>query len=160
MTQGDKVPNPESDEIVAVFFAFHVAGIEVSRSGVLGQNTPHLSNHRLRTFKMEIFDDELDLLNGVVDLVIELDPDILTGWDVQLNSWGFLEGRARTHGTSGYRFKKNELTEPRPFFFGFAIPCTSKATVRECCRPVGFSQGIYFQSRRTPCSEFMANHAL
>lgn len=101
-THGDKVPNADSNEVVAVFFAFHVAGMEVSRSGVLGQNTPHVANNRLRTFKMAIFDDELDLLNGVADLVIELDPDILTGWEVELNSWGFLEARASTHGTSWF----------------------------------------------------------
>ena len=74
--------------------------MEISRSGALGQNTPHFATNRLRTFKMEIFDDELDLLNAVADLVIELDPDILTGWEVQLNSWGFLEARSRTHGAS------------------------------------------------------------
>jgi DNA polymerase zeta len=74
--------------------------MEISRSGVLGQNATCVANNRLRTFKMEIFDDELDLLNGVADLVIELDPDILAGWEVQLNSWGFLEARARIHGTS------------------------------------------------------------
>lgn len=100
-THGDKVPNHESDEIVAVFFAFHIAGMEVSRSGVLGQITPHVTRNRLRNFKMELFDDEVDLLNGLADLVIELDPDILTGWEVQLNSWGFVEARACTRGTSG-----------------------------------------------------------
>jgi len=97
-TQGDKVPNSESDEVVAVFFAFHVAGMEITRSGVLVQNMCQINQKRLRPFKMEIFDTELDLLNGVVDLVIELDPDILTGWDVQQHSWGYLEARGLIHG--------------------------------------------------------------
>lgn len=81
-----------------MFFAFHVSGMEVSRSGILGQITPYVINNRLRPFKMSLFDDELDLLNAVADLVIEIDPDILTGWEVQLNSWGFLEARAERHG--------------------------------------------------------------
>ena len=28
----------------------------------------------------------------------DLDPDILTGWEVQMSSWGYLEARGRTHG--------------------------------------------------------------
>ena len=99
ITQGDKVPNPETDEVVAIFYAFHVAGVEVSRFGVLAQNKPHVSHKRLRQFDTDVFDSELDLLNGLIDLVIELDPDILTGWEVQINSWGFLEARGSTYGT-------------------------------------------------------------
>jgi len=99
ITQGDKVANPATDEVVAIFYAFHVAGMEVSRCGVLVQNKPHVSQKRLRQFDMDVFDGELDLLNGLVDLVIELDPDILTGWEVQINSWGFLEARGGTYGT-------------------------------------------------------------
>jgi DNA polymerase elongation subunit (family B) len=85
-----------------VFFAFHVAGMEITRSGVLLQNMCQINQKRLRPFKMEIFDTELDLLNGVVDLVIELDPDILTGWDVQQHSWGFLEARGLILGVSEF----------------------------------------------------------
>ena len=99
ITRDDKVPNPETDEVVAIFYAFHVAGMEVLRSGVLVQNRPHVSQTRLRQFDMNYFGGELDLLNGLVDLVIELDPDILAGWEVQINSWGFLEARGGTYGT-------------------------------------------------------------
>lgn len=52
----------------------------------------------MRQVKMETFDTELDMLNRFIDLVIELDPDVLTGWEVQLNSWGFLNARSDTYG--------------------------------------------------------------
>jgi len=109
-THQDKVPNPESDEVTAVFYAFHVSGTEVSNSGVVVQNKPSISRERLRQMKVEEVDDELDLLNRVVDLVVELDPDILTGWEVQLTSWGYLEARARARGVYGFLTRNEILT--------------------------------------------------
>lgn len=53
--------------------------------------------------KLEILMNELDLLNRLIDLTTEIDPDILTGWEVQASSWGYLEARGRTHG-SGLNF--------------------------------------------------------
>ena len=39
--------------------------------------------------------DELDLLNRMIDIVRELDPDILVGYEVHNGSWGYLIERAR-----------------------------------------------------------------
>jgi DNA polymerase zeta len=44
--------------------------------------------------------DELELLNRVVDIVLDLDPDIIIGWDVQNTSWGYLNARALYYGMS------------------------------------------------------------
>lgn len=41
---------------------------------------------------------ELDLINRIIDVVRELDPDIIVGWDVQTASWGYLNARANTYG--------------------------------------------------------------
>jgi DNA polymerase elongation subunit (family B) len=40
---------------------------------------------------------ELDLINQLTDLVREFDPDILTGYEVQSASWGYVIERARVH---------------------------------------------------------------
>ena len=40
-------------------------------------------------------DSELDIINRLVDVVRELDPDILTGYEVQSSSWGYVIERAR-----------------------------------------------------------------
>ena len=34
----------------------------------------------------------------LVDIIVHLDPDIVTGWEVQSASWGFLAARAATYG--------------------------------------------------------------
>lgn len=48
--------------------------------------------------KLEILMNELDLLNRLMDLTVEIDPDILTGWEVQAGSWGYIEARGQTYG--------------------------------------------------------------
>lgn len=40
-------------------------------------------------------DSELDLINRLTDIVRELDPDILSGYEVQSSSWGYIIERAR-----------------------------------------------------------------
>jgi DNA polymerase zeta len=40
-------------------------------------------------------DSELDLINRLTDIVREFDPDILSGYEVQSSSWGYVIERAR-----------------------------------------------------------------
>jgi DNA polymerase zeta len=51
-----------------------------------------------RARDISIVSNELDLINGIIDKVLELDPDIVAGWEVQAASWGYLEARGRTFG--------------------------------------------------------------
>ncbi|KAG8899767.1 DNA polymerase zeta, partial [Tulasnella sp. 417] len=50
--------------------------------------------NRMRDARIELFETELDLINGLIDRVKEWDPDILTGWEVQNGSWGYVSERA------------------------------------------------------------------
>ena len=61
-------------------------------------HSAQLDQQRLRDWHFDAVDSELELLNRIIDLVHELDPDIMTGWEVQTTSWGFLSARARTFG--------------------------------------------------------------
>ncbi|KAF8973932.1 hypothetical protein BDZ97DRAFT_1647924 [Flammula alnicola] len=97
-THDMKAPNSESDEVVAIFYAHHVSGSDSFHAGVLVLENPQLDQKRLRHVKFEVLKTELDLLNRLVDLVIEIDPDILIGWEVQNNSWGYLEARGAALG--------------------------------------------------------------
>ncbi|KAJ3512433.1 hypothetical protein NLJ89_g3521 [Agrocybe chaxingu] len=99
-TQGTKVPNPEEDQVAVVVYALHLSGMDVSHRGILILNIPPFSQKTLPGMKFQIFDTELDLLNGLVDLVVDLDPDMLAGWELQLSSWGYLEIRGQTNGIS------------------------------------------------------------
>ncbi|KAH8102662.1 hypothetical protein BXZ70DRAFT_798056 [Cristinia sonorae] len=100
-----KQPDPGRDEVVAIFWCLHDPNVQhnqetlhQARSGVIVIDTPHLSQDRLRDWQLEILQTELDLLNRVIDLVQELDPDIVLGWEVQSASWGYLDARGRTYG--------------------------------------------------------------
>ena len=94
----NRVPDADLDEVLAIFYAHHVSGVEVIQTGVLTVQTRQLDQKRLQRTKVETLETELDLLNRLIDLILELDPDILTGWDVQLSSWGYLEARSGVHG--------------------------------------------------------------
>lgn len=59
-----------------------------------------LDEKRLRNWHFEVHSTELDLVNRLIDIVLELDPDILLGWEVQTSSWGYLNARANNYGNS------------------------------------------------------------
>ncbi|KAF7784324.1 hypothetical protein Agabi119p4_489 [Agaricus bisporus var. burnettii] len=94
-THGKNVPNPESDPICIAVYGFQVAGTDDVHTGVIAIQNIQLNPRRIRDFHLEIVDTELDLLNRLSDIVAELDPDILTGWEVQQASWGYLWLRAK-----------------------------------------------------------------
>ena len=49
---------------------------------------------------IQFFSSELELINGVIDLVNELDPDTVVGWDTQISSWGYLQARGTSYGNT------------------------------------------------------------
>lgn len=98
-TRDTKVPDPGTDEVVAVVYAHHISGSDTKQTGALALQSPQLDQRRLRDMKLEILMNELDLLNRLIDLTVEIDPDILTGWEVQAASWGYLEARGHIYGS-------------------------------------------------------------
>lgn len=98
-----RVPDPQVDEIVSGFWSFQAASdgrpLKVScPSGILMVQNKELNQSRLRGISVEYATTELDLINTVVDLVVELDPDIICGWEVQSASWGYLNERGQHYG--------------------------------------------------------------
>ena len=67
-------------------------------SGIIAVESDQLNPRRLRSIKAEFVDSELALLNRLIDVIGDCDPDILSGWEVQAASWGFLAARGRTYG--------------------------------------------------------------
>jgi DNA polymerase zeta len=45
---------------------------------------------------INIVESEVDLINSFLDQVMEWDPDVITGWELQNSSWGYLADRAQT----------------------------------------------------------------
>lgn len=99
-------PNPEHDEVNCIFWCLLSDNDEVTSNGT-AQGTPggvlvlSPNGGLAQKFKNQIpFDveeeeTELDLLNRMVDIVRQHDPDILTGYEVHNGSWGYLIERAR-----------------------------------------------------------------
>ncbi|KAJ8116657.1 hypothetical protein ONZ43_g4393 [Nemania bipapillata] len=105
-TRGKLVPNPEEDEVQAIFWcsrsdesstagndelvALESGVIVLSEDGSLARTM-----QRLTTTQIIEESSELDLIVRMVEIVRTQDPDILTGYEVHGSSWGFLIERAR-----------------------------------------------------------------
>ncbi|CCM07100.1 uncharacterized protein FIBRA_09427 [Fibroporia radiculosa] len=100
------LPNPDEDEIMAVFYSYQdSAGPQSAQDGtfscergIVAVESDCMNARRIRDHKIEFVPSELDLLNRVIDLVIEIDPDIVVGWEIQASSWGYLNARAESYG--------------------------------------------------------------
>lgn len=97
-TQNGKVPDAAVNEIVAVFYSYQLSEGETPRNGILVTETGRFHQDRLANLPAEVFPSELDLLNTFADIVVNLDPDILVGWEIERGSWGYLDARARHYG--------------------------------------------------------------
>ncbi|KAF9091413.1 DNA polymerase zeta, partial [Mortierella sp. GBA35] len=103
-TRGGLLPDPKEDPILAVFYCwqtdreglvsngwapgFHIGMITHRESGMLEKLALGSSG-----LNVHVADDEGAMLNTVIDLVTELDPDILAGYEVHNLSWGYLVDR-------------------------------------------------------------------
>ena len=94
------MPDANQDEIVALFYAL---GNDNLHSGLLDQGilvvqNSQLDPRRLRGYSLEVLSDELELINRIIDIIVDVDPDILVGWEVQASSWGYLSSRGFHYG--------------------------------------------------------------
>ena len=100
-SRGVLVPDPAEDEIQCIFWT--VEGEENATrdrplTGVLCLSEEGGIAKRIAkqvSVEVEYEVDELDLINRIVDIVRQFDPDILTGYEVHNSSWGYLIERAR-----------------------------------------------------------------
>lgn len=81
-----------------MFYAYHISGEHSTKSGVFATTGPQFA--QLRFGNIDLVQNELDLINRAADLVVDLDPDVIVGWEVQNSSWGFLNARAQEYGFS------------------------------------------------------------
>jgi DNA polymerase zeta len=105
-SRADLAPDPEHDEICCIVWSLKAddtdlvgnAGHDDKYVGVIVLSTEGDLTERMRKsvgVDVEEEDNELDVLNRLVDIVREYDPDILTGYEVHNSSWGYLVERAR-----------------------------------------------------------------
>lgn len=104
-SRSDLLPNPSEDEISCLFYCFSESGGDAEdradyQSGciVVSPAEPLADRRWIPGYTIETVSTELDLLNSLIDLVRDWDPDILAGWQVQTASWGYIEARCRMFG--------------------------------------------------------------
>ena len=103
---GTNLPDPGKDEALVVFWSMYDSDSESidqdfsssCQAGIIIVNKPELNASKIRGRCFDVVDTELELLNRVVDIVQDLDPDIIVGWDVQTSSLGYLDARAKAYG--------------------------------------------------------------
>ncbi|KAI4653294.1 hypothetical protein J4E93_001056 [Alternaria ventricosa] len=100
-SRGSLVPDPAEDEIQCIFWSVQGeenATTDRPTTGILCFSEEDGIAMRIAKqvpMEVEYEEDELDLINRVVDIVRQFDPDILTGYEVHNGSWGYLIERAR-----------------------------------------------------------------
>ncbi|KAK0210432.1 hypothetical protein DFS33DRAFT_1458357 [Desarmillaria ectypa] len=97
-SRAGKLPDPDEDALVAVFYSFQETEEKAYQSGIFAIESSQFSPLQIRDLAIEKVDSELDLINAVIDTVLDLDPDIVVGWEVQLSSWGYFSARAAIYG--------------------------------------------------------------
>jgi len=101
-SRGNLVPDPSADPLEAIFYSLQesdaVPILSNLRKGVIVVGNPLQETRALRDIPSQVVDTELDLLNTIIDLVLDLDPDVIAGWEVQSLSWGYLGARGRQYG--------------------------------------------------------------
>lgn len=102
-SRGELLPDPTHDRIECIFFALQEEDVVITDPverrasyfyGCVAIDSENMDPTRLRDSSVELVGDELALINAVVDRVREWDPDILTGYELQNSSWGYISQRA------------------------------------------------------------------
>jgi DNA polymerase zeta len=100
-TRENFAPDPAEDEVVSIFWCIQSndgtaqGGYQTGILTLSAEDGIAQTVARSTDVLVETEEDELELLNKMIDIVRYYDPDILTGYEVQNGSWGYLIERAR-----------------------------------------------------------------
>ncbi|KAJ3553039.1 hypothetical protein NM688_g3832 [Phlebia brevispora] len=105
-SRDNHLPDPGTDEIAAIFWSYYDSNLQRDdhdepfkcEDGVIAVQKSCLDPKKLRDQVIDAADTELEVINRLIDIVNELDPDIVTGWEIQAASWGYLTARASLYG--------------------------------------------------------------
>ncbi|AET38111.1 DNA-directed DNA polymerase Ecym_2378 [Eremothecium cymbalariae DBVPG len=104
LTRNSKLPNPELDPVKIIFWSMNGCSAQrlssVSKEGIMifmDENEKRFESLILQAcgnVDVAVFESEELLLQAFSDLVLIIDPDILSGYEVNKLSWGYLLARA------------------------------------------------------------------
>ncbi|KAL6933461.1 hypothetical protein ACO0R3_002568 [Hanseniaspora guilliermondii] len=145
-TDGDgKVPNPESNPVLAICWSFedgNLGSLEKNKGFFVNLKESSegskkfinlMSTHDSRSHEIVFYENEMEMIVKFCEFFSIIDPDILTGFEVHNNSWGYLINRGDFHGieTSNYlsRVNENQLNKMRDTW-GYTHASSIKITGR------------------------------
>jgi DNA polymerase elongation subunit (family B) len=96
----NRLPDPAKDAILAIFYCYYASTEGDDRrasyhKGIVAVQSSQLFSKRLGIPGIEWVEDELHLINRLEDIVHEFDPDALSGWELQNDSWGYVSERVK-----------------------------------------------------------------
>lgn len=107
-TRGELLPDPKRDPVQAIIYSFQNEDESLGdtgsrpglRTGLIVLDTDEQNPFRpdrlgLAHLPVDQVDCELDMFNTLVDIVRELDPEILVGYEIHNGSWGYVIDRSR-----------------------------------------------------------------
>lgn len=103
-TNTNKLPNPATDEISVMFYKFadpnnmfagQKLGVMVNKHGFRNLCQLNLSKfeREIPGAKISIYNDETNMVNHFLEMVEDFDPDIISGFEINAMSWGYLVNR-------------------------------------------------------------------
>ncbi|KAG0031787.1 DNA polymerase zeta [Podila clonocystis] len=106
-TRGGLLPDPKYDPVLAIFYCLQTEREGVVSNGWVPGNRIGVITHAEAGLKpkiatgfpgldIQVAKNEGDMMNALIHRVRELDPDILTGYEVNNLSWGYLVDRYLT----------------------------------------------------------------
>jgi DNA polymerase zeta len=150
------LPNPERDEVQFTTYAFQssdwLSGRQY-RKGTIAVKGGSSNARRLRGEQIDEVEDELELLNRLIDVVNDLDPDIVAGWELQKASWGYISARAYNYGMS----LSFQLVAPYSYVVGLDI---SELISRAPSKLMGNENDDAWGFRKTSTFKVTGRHVL
>lgn len=140
-----KVPNPESNPVVAICWSFengNLGSLEKNKGFFVNLEEGsedskkfinQMSTNDSNTHEVVFYKNEVEMIVKFCEFVSIIDPDILTGFEVHNNSCGYLINRGDFHGmeTTNYlsRVNENQLNKMRDTW-GYTHASSIKITGR------------------------------
>ncbi|TFY71796.1 hypothetical protein EVG20_g1209 [Dentipellis fragilis] len=105
-SRGALQPDPNIDEIAVLTYSFQSSNTlrdaksqEMHhKSGIITMDDDLSRVPILRNCQVDVVKNEVELINSLIDKVLDMDPDIVVGWEIQSMSWGYLSARGRHIG--------------------------------------------------------------
>ncbi|QLG70686.1 hypothetical protein HG535_0A06280 [Zygotorulaspora mrakii] len=105
-TKGSKLPDPQRDRVEMICwcleketFSFDLGisyeGIMVVKNSDINQQFERKIQQAAGRTPIAFYEDEFDMFDALIDLVLILDPDILSGFELHNASWGYILERSR-----------------------------------------------------------------